>query len=131
MGNLTDNGEGQAFQKNMMASFVQIAALVILVSYCVVVISPFAGLAIWGVVLAVALYPFYLKVSAMLGDRQKLTATLIIVIGLAVVLIPGWAMTKSAILSITSLSAELRAGSIQVPPPSESVAGWPSSPESH
>lgn len=125
MGNLTDNGEGQAFQKNMMASFVQIAALVILVSYCVVVISPFAGLAIWGVVLAVALYPFYLKVSAMLGDRQKLTATLIIVIGLAVVLIPGWAMTKSAILSITSLSAELRAGSIQVPPPSESVAGWP------
>jgi predicted PurR-regulated permease PerM len=125
MGKLTDNGDSQAFQTNMMASFVQIAALVILVSYCVVIISPFAGLAIWGVVMAVAIYPLYLKLSAMLGDRRKLAATLIIVIGLAVVLIPGWAMTKSAIVSITSLSADLKAGSIQIPPPSDSVAGWP------
>lgn len=54
MGNLTNSGDGQAFQKNMMTSFVQIAALVILVSYCVVIISPFVGLAIWGVVMAAA-----------------------------------------------------------------------------
>ena len=125
MGNLTDSGEGQAFQKNMMASFVQIAALVILVSYCMVIISPFVGLAIWGIVMAVAIYPFYRKVSARLGDREKLTATIFIIAGLAIVLIPGWAMTKSAILSLTSFAAELRAGSVEIPPPSESVAGWP------
>ena len=125
MGNLTDGGDGQVFQKNMMASFVQIAALVILVSYCMVIISPFVGLAIWGIVMAVAIYPFYKGVSARLGDRRKLTATLFIVIGLAVVLIPGWAMTKSAILSLTTFAAELKAGSVQIPPPSESVAGWP------
>jgi predicted PurR-regulated permease PerM len=125
MGNLTDNGDDQAFQRNMMASFIQIAALVILISYCMVIISPFVGLAIWGIVMAVAIYPFYRSVSAKLGDRQKLTATLFIVIGLAVVLIPGWAMTKSAILSLTTFSAELKAGAVQVPPPSESVADWP------
>ena len=125
MGNLTNSGDGQAFQKNMMASFVQIAALVILVSYCMVIISPFVGLAIWGVVMAVAIYPVFLRVSGMLGDRRKLTATLFIVIGLAIVLIPGWAMTESAIVSISTFSAELRAGSIEIPPPSESVAGWP------
>ena len=33
MGNLTESGNDEAFQKNMMASFVQIATLVILVSY--------------------------------------------------------------------------------------------------
>jgi hypothetical protein len=54
MGSLTNSGDGQALQKNMMASFVQIAALVILVSYCVVIISSFVGLAIWGVVMAAA-----------------------------------------------------------------------------
>ncbi len=125
MGNLTDSGDGQVFQKNMMASFVQIAALVIIVSYCMVIISPFVGLAIWGVVMAVAIYPFFLKLSGKLGDRRKLTATLFIVIGLALVLIPGWAMTKSAVLSLATFSAELKAGSVQVPPPSESVADWP------
>lgn len=125
MGDSTGGGDGQAFQKNMMASFVQIAALVILVSYCVIIISPFAGLAIWGVVMAVAIYPFFLKVSGVLGGRQKLAATLFIVFGLAVVLVPGWAMTESAIQSIISFSTELKAGNISVPPPSDSVSTWP------
>jgi predicted PurR-regulated permease PerM len=125
MDNLTTSGGGQEFQKNMVASFVQIATLVIIVSYCVVIISPFAGFAIWGIVMAVAIYPFFLKASAMLGDRRKLTAMLFILFGLAFVLLPGWAMTKSAILSIMTFSAELKAGSVQIPPPSESVAGWP------
>ena len=125
MNNNMDSGSDQAFQKNMMASFVQIAALVILVSYCVIIVTPFAGLAIWGVVLAVAVYPLFLKVAARLGERRKLTAILFIVTGLAIVLVPGWTMTKSAITSITSFSAEVRAGSVQVPPPSESVAEWP------
>lgn len=125
MSNLTGNDDGRLFQKNMMTSFIQIATLVILVSYCLVIIGPFVGLAIWGVVLAVAIYPLHRKISAMLGGRQKLAVTLFIIIGLAVVLIPGWAMTKSAILSITSFSADLKAGIIAIPPPSDSVAGWP------
>ena len=125
MDNFTDGGDGQAFQKNMMTSFIQIAALVILVSYCLIIVSPFVGLAIWGVVMAVAIYPVFLKVSGMLGGRQKLAAALFILIGLAVVLIPGWAMTESMILSIMSFSSELKAGNVTVPPPSESVAGWP------
>ena len=75
--------------------------------------------------MAVAIYPFFLKLCGKLGDRRKLAATLFIAIGLALVLIPGWAMTKSAILSLATFSAELKAGSVQVPPPSESVADWP------
>jgi predicted PurR-regulated permease PerM len=125
MGNLTGSGDDQAFQKNMMASFIQIAALVIIVSYCVVIISPFAGLAIWGIVMAVAIYPLFRTMSARLGDRRKLTATLFIIVGLAVVLIPGWDMTRSAILSLATFAGDLKAGNVQVPPPSESIADWP------
>ena len=125
MGKTTDSNEGQAFQRNMMTSFVQIAALVILVSYCVIIVTPFAGLAIWGVVMAVAIYPLFVKLSDALGGRSKWAATLFIIIGLAVVLIPGWSMTKSAILSVMDFSTELRAGNIEIPPPSDSVAGWP------
>lgn len=125
MRNLMENGDGQIFQKNMMASFIQIAALVVLVSYCIVIVGPFAGLVIWGVVLAVAIYPVHLKLSSLLGNRQKLAVTLFIIVGLAVVFIPGWVMIKSAIASIMSFSAEVKSGSIKIPPPSESVAGWP------
>lgn len=120
-----DSGDDQAFQKNMMASFVQIATLVIIVSYCVIIVSPFAGLAIWGIVMAVAVYPLFLKAAAALGGRRKLTAALFIIVGLAIVLVPGWTMTKSAITSVTSFSAEVKAGTARIPPPSDSVAEWP------
>lgn len=125
MSNLVENGDSQVFQKNMMASFIQIAALVVLVSYCLVIVGPFAGLVIWGVVLAVAIYPVHLKLSSLLGGRQKLAVTLFVIVGLAVVLIPGWVMIKSAVASIMSFSAEIKSGSVKIPPPSESVAGWP------
>ena len=66
MSNLMENGDGQVFQKNMMASFIQITALVVLVSYCLVIVGPFAGLVVWGVVVAVAIYPVHLKLSSLL-----------------------------------------------------------------
>ena len=55
MNNITEQQDSQLFQKNMMASFIQIAALVILVSYCVIIVGPFVGLVIWGIVTAVAI----------------------------------------------------------------------------
>ena len=125
MNSLTEHDESQLFRKNMMASFVQIAALVVLVGYCVIIVGPFAGLVIWGVVMAVAIYPLHLKIASLLGDRQKLAATLLVLAGIVLVLYPGWLMVKSMIVSVTGFAAEVRAGTIAIPPPNESVAGWP------
>jgi predicted PurR-regulated permease PerM len=125
MNNPTEHNDGQIFQKNMMASFIQIAALVVLVSYCVIIVGPFAGLVIWGVVMAVAIYPLHLKISSWLGGRQKLAATLIVVMGVVLVLFPGWLMVKSMVLSIMGFASDVREGSLVIPPPSESVADWP------
>lgn len=125
MNNLTESGDSQSFQNNMMASFIQIAALVALVSYCVVIVGPFAGLVIWGVVTAVAVYPVFLKLSSMFGGKNKLAAILIVVAGLMLVLFPGWMMVKSAIMSIMGFASDVSSGTVVIPPPNESVADWP------
>lgn len=125
MSNAANNGGGQDFQKNVMTSFVQIAALVILVGYCVVIVGPFAGLVVWGIVLAVAIHPLYVKLATALGGRQKLAVTLFVITGLAVVLIPGWFMAKSTIASIMSFAAQVKAGDMQIAPPAASVQSWP------
>jgi predicted PurR-regulated permease PerM len=119
------HGDDLAFQRRMMGSFIQIAALVILISYCVIIVGPFMGLVIWGAVLAVAIYPVHLKISSWLGGRQKLAATLFIIIGLAVVLVPGWLMIKSTITSVMAFAGEVRSGGVEVPPPSDNVQDWP------
>jgi len=125
MNNVTETDKGELFQTNMMASFIQIAALVVLVSYCVVIVGPFAGLVIWGVVTAVAIYPVHLKLSSLMGGKQKLAATLLVIAGLVLVLFPGWLMVKSTILSVMSFAANVEAGSVHIPPPAENVADWP------
>jgi len=75
-------------QRNLMTTFIQIAAVVILISYCLDIVGPFVSLIIWGLVLAVAIHPLFLKLAAALGGKEKLAATLIIVIGLAIVVSP-------------------------------------------
>jgi predicted PurR-regulated permease PerM len=121
----SNHSDDLAFQRRMMSSFIQIAALVILISYCVIIVGPFMGLVIWGVVLAVAIYPVHLKMSSWLGGRQKLAATLFIIIALAVILVPGWVMIKSSIASIMTFAGEVRSGDLRVPPPADKVQDWP------
>jgi len=113
------------FQRNMMTSFIQIAALAILVSYCLTIVGPFVSLVIWGLVLAVAIFPLHLKLASALGGNEKLAATLIILIGLVIVVLPGWLVTKSVISSIMAFAAEAKSGTLQIPPPAENVADWP------
>jgi predicted PurR-regulated permease PerM len=120
-----NSSDDTMFQRNMMTSFIQIAALVILVSYCLAIVGPFVSLVIWGLVLAVAIFPLHLKLAAALGGNEKLAATLIILIGLVIVVLPGWIMTKSVISSIMTFAAEAKSGTLQIPPPAENVADWP------
>ena len=112
-------------QRNLITTFIQIAALVILVSFCLDIVGPFLSLLIWGLVLAVAIHPLHTKLAAALGGNEKLAATIITVLGLAIVIIPGWMATESIIGSITALAQAAKSGSLQIPPPSDNVADWP------
>jgi len=114
-----------AFHKRMMTSFIQIAALVILITFCIVTVGPFSGLVIWGVILAVAIHPLHLKLASLLGGRPKTSVVLIVIAGLLIIAFPGWAMTKSVIASIAGFAAEVKAGTVSIRPPPDRVADWP------
>ncbi len=121
----THSAKDVNFQRNLMTTFIQIAAIVILVSYCLDIVGPFVSLVIWGLVLAVAIHPLHTKLTATLGGSEKLAATLMILIGLAIVVVPGWLMTESVISSITAFAQAVKAGTLDIPPPNDNVAGWP------
>jgi predicted PurR-regulated permease PerM len=125
MQNNLNAADDATFQRNMMSSFIQIAALVILVSYCLAIVGPFVSLVIWGIVLAVAIHPLHQKLAAAMGGKEKAAATVMILIGVVIVIVPGWMMTKSIIGSITALAAEMKAGTLVIPPPADKVADWP------
>ena len=96
-----------------------------MVVLCYRVFSPFLTLTVWAVILAVALYPLQRLVAARLGGRQGLSATLLVILGVVVIVVPTAVLMSSLGDSVHRLINEVQEGSIEIPAPPDSVAGWP------
>ena len=113
------------FLANAMASFIQISAVVFLVAWCFTIMSPFLTIAVWALIISVAVYPAHVRLTRRLGDREKLSATILILTGLTILVVPAWMVAESSIGALKHLSAALEGGSLSIPPPADSVADWP------
>jgi predicted PurR-regulated permease PerM len=113
------------FLANAMASFIQIGAVLILILWCFSIIKPFLGVVIWGVIISIALYPAHVSLSAKVGGSEKLSATILVLLGLAIIIVPTWMLADSTIEGLQYVSGELEDGSVHIPPPNDSVAEWP------
>jgi predicted PurR-regulated permease PerM len=92
---------------------------------CFHVFSPFLSLMIWALILAVTLYPLHQSVAAKIGGRQGLAATLIVLLGVVVVVVPTAALMNSLGDSVHRLINDVQNNTLQVPPPRKGVAEWP------
>ena len=113
------------FQKNAMASFIQIAAVALLVVSCFRIVAPFLSIVVWGMIIAVALYPVHVKLAGSLGGREKLSATIFVFLGLMILLVPVYTLTDSSVAALKTVGAALDEGSVSISPPDSSVAEWP------
>lgn len=113
------------FLANAMASFIQIGALLIMLYWVYRIIAPFVDIVLWAIILSVALYPAHVRLGARLGGREKLAATLLTLIALAVLAVPSWLLADSTIGGLQEIAAELEDGTARIPPPDPSVAEWP------
>ncbi|MBN4055125.1 AI-2E family transporter [bacterium AH-315-K03] len=116
---------GQQFLKNSMASFLQIGAVLVVIIACFKIISPFINIIIWGVVISIAIYPAHRLLTKKVNNREKCSAVLFILIGLALVVIPIWVLTDSTVDGLHYLANDFADGAINISPPSENVAHWP------
>jgi len=113
------------FRKNMLEVFIKAAALGILVVWTFQLIKPFLVPVIWGIILAVAAEPLIVWVSKKTGGRRSLAAALFVLIIIAVLIIPTVMLVVSSIEKIQVVTAQLQSKTLSIPPPPESVAGWP------
>jgi predicted PurR-regulated permease PerM len=125
MNNVESSSVDQKFVSNSIAAFVQIAAMVILLYWCFTIVSPFLNIFIWGLILSVALYPSHVTLSARLGGREKLSATIVVLCGLIIICVPVFLLADSTIGALHGVAAELEDGTARIPPPADKVADWP------
>ena len=72
---------------------VRLVLLGLLAYWCFRIFRPFLMPLIWGVVLAVALAPIYLRLEGVLRGRRKLAATLLVVVCLGALMVPAVALS--------------------------------------
>jgi predicted PurR-regulated permease PerM len=125
MSNTSRSEEDKIFQARVMDAAIQISLLALLVLWCFNIVRPFILPMLWGAIMAVALYPLFVKAHMKLGGREKLTATLITLTALAILIIPTVMLSESLVDATQKISAEYDAGTLSVPPPSETVKDWP------
>ena len=115
----------QRIVARVMDAFVRIGLVLVLAFFCYRALAPFLTLLIWGLILAVTLYPLHDVVARKMGGRHGLAATLIVMLGLALIVAPSAVLMSSLGDSVHQFARNVQSNSLQVPAPSESVATWP------
>ena len=99
-----------------------ILALAIL---CYRIFSPFLTLMVWALILAVTLYPLHQSLAARMRGKQGWAATLITVLGVALIVAPTAVLFGSLGDSVQQLIDKVQQNTLQIPPPAPGVAEWP------
>jgi predicted PurR-regulated permease PerM len=123
-GNLP-NGEREGYLARAVEAAIRIGLVALIALWVATLVWPFAHIVLWAVVLAVALYPSFLWLTARLGGRAELSAALITVALLAVVLLPSWRLVGSSVVEAREIVTKAEAGELAIPPPPEAVRDWP------
>ncbi len=113
------------FTKNTIEAEIRLGLLVVLAIYCFNIIKPFILPVIWGVIIAVAIYPLFTKLKSVMGGRNKLASIVYTLLALALLITPTVMISNSVIDSSAVLSERYVAGTLEIPPPAESVKEWP------
>lgn len=111
------------YERIISASFrIGFVALLLILSY--LILKPFLVMVVWGIIIAVGIYPLFRKLAVVLGKKEKLAAVLITSTALAIIIVPSILLMESTIESVKNIAAEYEAGNLRVPPPNEAVAEW-------
>ena len=102
-----------------------IGLLFLIISISYILIKPFLVLIVWGIIIAVALYPLFIKIAKIFKGHEGYAATFFVLIGLSILILPGIKLAGTTIDSIQNLSAQLEQGTFEVPPPHDNIKEWP------
>ena len=123
--NNRDNTNSAMTSQQFTDSLIRVVLVLLLVVAALRVFAPFMDLMIWGLIIAVTLYPSQQKLASKLGGKEGRAATMIVLLGIMLLGVPVALLGASLAEQLAEAYKAYEAGTLSLPPPAESVAGWP------
>lgn len=111
--------------RSLLDVLIRAGLIAFLVITCYEVFKPFLSLMLWGLILGVTFYPLHCRLRTTLGQRDGVVATLIVLVSLLLLIVPVYFLGVSMVQSAHSALDMVKEGTWHIPPPNESVLGWP------
>jgi len=111
--------------KNILDTSIKLIFLALIVAWCLILIFPFGSIITWSIILAMAVAPLYTSLTTKLGGREKLSATIIVVGGILIILVPSFLFIESVIEGIRVVKYQFENDLLTIPPPTSDVKEWP------
>ena len=105
-----ESGADAHFQENAVEAAVRIVALLLLGAWCFQIFRPFISPMVWGIIIAVAIYPGHQGLARALGGRGGLSATLLTLAMLLLLVWPTIILSGVVIDNAQALTERLQAG---------------------
>jgi len=125
MTNGNDSSKDEAFLNRGIDLAIRLALLAVIFVACFNIFRPFLTPVVWAIIIAVALYPLFLKLKKLVGGKNRLAGVIFIVVALAIVIVPTWMLTESLIEGTVQLGQDLQNGEVVVGAPPDKVKTWP------
>ncbi len=103
----------------------KVGTLFLVVFLCFRILKPFLGMLLWGLIIAIILFPVFQRLRGWLGKRNKLSSILLTVVALSILVLPSIWLVNQLVEGVKFLAGHIQVGDLTIPTPSESVATWP------
>jgi predicted PurR-regulated permease PerM len=104
---------------------INLGLILIIVAWCLQILSPFVSLLAWAMIIAISVYPLFLKLRERIGGSNKWAAVIFVLVGLGIVIVPSWLFATSMIDSVQEVHASAQSETFDLEPPPEGVKSWP------
>jgi predicted PurR-regulated permease PerM len=120
-----DTDSGQHGTSGLLDVLIRAGLLFALAWLCFQVFAPFLTLMVWALILAVALYPLHQYLAAKIGGKQGLAATIVVLLGVTLIIVPTAVLMSSLGDSVHQLIIDVQENTLEIPAPPDAVAAWP------
>ncbi|MBV5316438.1 MAG: AI-2E family transporter [Desulfobulbaceae bacterium] len=125
----TPDQELEKLEKRLSARlldvFIRAGLVLAMAMLCYKIFSPFMALMLWALILSITMYPIHQHLANLLGGKQGLASTLLVLISIVLIVVPTTVLVSSLGDSVLTLINNLKNNTLQIPAPSPNVADWP------